>query len=41
MPTADVPPGQCSGASLVLGYDGVGVSDWNAYRGQLQLNYTW
>ena len=29
------------GASLVLGYDGVGVSDWNGYHGQLQLNYTW
>jgi uncharacterized repeat protein (TIGR01451 family) len=29
------------GASLIVGYDGVGVSDWNAYRGQLQLNYTW
>ncbi len=29
------------GASLLLGYDGVGVSDWNAYHGQLQVNYSW
>ena len=29
------------GASLLLGYDGVGVSDWRAYNGQLQLNYSW
>lgn len=29
------------GASLLVGYDGVGVENWNAYRGQLQLNYTW
>lgn len=29
------------GASLLLGYDGLGVSDWSAYRGQLQVNYSW
>lgn len=29
------------GAGLKVGYDGVGVSGWNAYRGQLQLNYVW
>jgi len=28
-------------ALLLLGYDGIGVSDWSAYTGQLQLNYTW
>jgi hypothetical protein len=27
--------------SLRLGYDGIGLSDWGAYTGQLQLNYTW
>lgn len=29
------------GAGLTVGYEGIGVSDWNAYRGQLQMNYTW
>ncbi len=29
------------GANLLVGYDGIGVSDWDAYRGQLQLNYAW
>lgn len=29
------------GASLLLGYDGIGVSDWSAYRGELQVNYSW
>ena len=29
------------GTSLLVGYDGIGESDWNAYRGELQLNYSW
>ena len=29
------------GASLLVGYDGIGVTDWRAYRGQLQINYVW
>lgn len=29
------------GASLLLGYDGLGVADWSAYRGELQFNYSW
>jgi len=29
------------GAGLTVGYEGIGVADWNAYRGQVQMNYTW
>ena len=29
------------GTGLTAGYEGIGVADWNAYRGQLQMSYTW
>lgn len=29
------------GASLLVGYDGIGTADWSAIRGQVQVNYTW
>ncbi len=29
------------GANLTVGYDGIGVSDWSAYSGELQLSYVW
>jgi len=29
------------GTGLTLGYEGIGVTDWNAYSAQFQMNYTW
>lgn len=28
-------------AGALIGYDGIGVENWNAYRGQLDFSYTW
>lgn len=27
--------------SLRVGYDGIGLQDWGAYKGEVQFNYTW
>jgi len=29
------------GASLLLGYEGIGAADWRAYTGALEVNYAW